>query len=312
MTGRALLLAGLAALLLWPAPRLLAAARWPLAFPAPALLLWQAIGLAAGLAAVGAGTVYALGALGDSLPRALVAAWHTAPADWPLDAPRWTSLVASALLAGYLLAVAVTVTARTLRTRRRHRQLLDLAADPLPVLPHGHVLDSPTAMAYCLPGLRPRLVVTTAALTELSPTQLRAVVAHEQAHLRQRHDLVVLPFVAWSAALPFLPGTRAARATVALLVEMLADDHARARVGVEPLAGAVRHVGAAAAPDGAPGAVGASGGGESGGGASGGGSAQLLRLHRLATPHASPPALAWLGACAALALIALPTAMLLL
>ena len=32
-----------------------------------------------------------------------------------------------------------------------------------------------------------------------------AVVAHKRAHLNQRHDLVVLPFVAWQTALPFLP-----------------------------------------------------------------------------------------------------------
>jgi hypothetical protein len=59
---------------------------------------------------------------------------------------------------------------------------------------------------------------------------------------------VLLPFAAWHAALPFLPATRTARAAVALLVEALADDTARARVGDAPLADALHTVALAQAP----------------------------------------------------------------
>jgi Zn-dependent protease with chaperone function len=222
VTAPALL--ALAAVLLWPVPALLARSRGALRHPAPALIAWQVIGLASGLALIGAGVAYGL------------------------NGPLWMIGVAG-VFAAYLLGVAVRVTVRTLRWRRRHRAVLDLVGTPWPALPGGRLLDSNTAMAYCLPGRRPRLVVTSAALRGLSPQALEAVVAHESAHLLQRHDLVVLPFVAWQTALPFLPGARTARVAVALLVEALADDAARSRVGAEPLGEALRAVGLSGSAD---------------------------------------------------------------
>ncbi len=50
------------------------------------------------------------------------------------------------------------------------------------------------------------------------------MLAHERAHLRERHDLVVLPFVAWGATAPFVRGMVCAQLAVAALVEMRADD----------------------------------------------------------------------------------------
>src|SRR6478672_8344660 len=47
-----------------PVSRLLARARWPGRDPVGALLLWQAIGLAGGLALPGAGLIYGLSPLG--------------------------------------------------------------------------------------------------------------------------------------------------------------------------------------------------------------------------------------------------------
>ena len=226
MTALALVLVTVA--LVWPAPALLARSRFALRHPAWGLVAWQAIGLASGLSAVGAGLVYG----------------------W--DSPLWTGRVALAgalLLAGYLLAVALVIAVRTVWHRRRHRRLLDLVSRPLPALPGGRLLDSPRATAYCLPGLRSRLVVTSGAVDALSPPALAAVVAHESAHLSQRHDLVVLPFVAWHTALPFLPSARTARAAVALLVEAMADDAARARIGDRPLAEALAAVALAGSAD---------------------------------------------------------------
>lgn len=61
----------------------------------------------------------------------------------------------------------------------------------------------------------------------LTPEELRAVVAHERAHARGRHDLVLLPFVALRAAVPWVRAVRTAREAVPVLLEMLADDRAR-------------------------------------------------------------------------------------
>lgn len=216
----ALLLAGLAVALAWPAPYALARSRTALRHPVAALLAWQAIGAGAGLAAIGAG----LAAGGP---------------------------VAAAPVAAYLLGMSAWVTVRTLARRRSHRDLLDLVGTPMPSLPGGRLVVSGTPVAYCLPGRRPRLVLTSAVLASLAPAALDAVVAHERAHLSQRHHLVLLPFAAWAAALPFLPAARTARASVALLVEALADDTARARVGVAPLMDALHTVSLAQEPGGA-------------------------------------------------------------
>jgi hypothetical protein len=89
-------------------------------------------------------------------------------------------------------------------------------------------VDYPSAAAYCLPGLRSRsrIVVSVGALELLGRGELAAVLAHERAHLRERHDLVLLPFTALRRAFPKSATCNAAQGAVALLVEMLADDRA--------------------------------------------------------------------------------------
>ena len=54
------------------------------------------------------------------------------------------------------------------------------------------------------------------------------MLAHERAHARERHDLVLLPFTALCRAFPWSGSAQRAYAAVALLIEMLADDHALA------------------------------------------------------------------------------------
>src|SRR5439155_955967 len=85
-----------------------------------------------------------------------------------------------------------------LLARRRHRVLLSLLAHGDPKVPGALVVDSPAAAAYCVPGLRSRIVISAGALALLDAAELAAVLAHERAHVRARHDLV-LPLV-WSTA----------------------------------------------------------------------------------------------------------------
>ncbi|GAA2778767.1 M56 family metallopeptidase [Nonomuraea dietziae] len=89
------------------------------------------------------------------------------------------------------------------------------------------MLDHPGAAAYCVPGLRSHVVVSSGTLALLSHDELTAVLAHESAHVRERHDLVLLPFGALRRALPWSKVVRDAQAQVELLVEMAADDRAR-------------------------------------------------------------------------------------
>jgi hypothetical protein len=87
-------------------------------------------------------------------------------------------------------------------------------------------VDHPAAAAYCLPGIRSKIVVSVGTLDLLAPTELAAVLAHERAHVRARHDLVLIPFTSLRRTFPRSRVIARAHWTVALLIEMMADDHA--------------------------------------------------------------------------------------
>jgi Zn-dependent protease with chaperone function len=244
VTTTALALLALGVLLAEPVSSALAAARWPARDPVGALVLWQAVGLAGGLALLGAGVVAGLAPLGDSLPAALAAL----PDIGVLGTVHWVVLTATALVAARLLGVLALLSARTLRARRRHRAHRATGYPTRRAARGARVLDHSLPVAYCLPGLgRWRLVVSAGALAELPPGELAAVLAHERAHLAERHDLVVLPFVAWGATAPSVPGMVRAQVAVAALIEMRADDVARKHAGPGALAAALHTVHGSAA-----------------------------------------------------------------
>jgi Zn-dependent protease with chaperone function len=111
------------------------------------------------------------------------------------------------------------------------------------------ILEHPVAVAYCVPGVRhARVVVSRGLLTTLGPQELHAVLAHEDAHVTGRHDLVIQPFIAWQQTFPFLRPARDATAAVSLLVEMLADDAAARRTSGAELARALARLGVTRAP----------------------------------------------------------------
>jgi Zn-dependent protease with chaperone function len=217
-------------------------ANWPRRSPAAAILLWQALGLAGGLAAVGA--LVSLGLPGDHLGVAhsllhLRTVFPGAAFRFPvafdmvsalptlLLAFRITCLAAGLALLASLCWVLIAASAAALHARRRQRVLLALLAHGDPKAPGALVVDYPTAAAYCLPGLRSRIVVLSVGTLELlGRGELAAVLAHERAHLRERHDLVLLPFTALRRAFPRSVMCAEAHRAVALLVEMLADDRA--------------------------------------------------------------------------------------
>ena len=203
-------------------PPLLARAAWPSRSPGLALLLWQAAGLAGGLLTLSLLVTVALAPLGRTQLDALQHLSQAGALTWVFG------LLAAAVLAR-LLGVLVTSTWQTVRARRRNRVLVDLVGERNLLLRGTSVVDHDVPVAYCLPGLHPRLVLSRGVLSLLSYDELRAVLSHERAHLTQRHDLVVLPFVALGATFPALPAVRTARAEVGLLVELLADDRAARR-----------------------------------------------------------------------------------
>jgi len=212
-------------------------ASWPRRSPAAAILLWQALGLAGGLAAVGA--LLAVGVGGQGTQRAGVLGGLTtmarrlASGHWidPHQPPAVTAVRVTALTAGLALltvlcVVLVMAFAAAIGARRRQRELLALLAHGDPKAPGALVVDYPAAAAYCLPGIRSKIVVSAGTLDLLAPAELAAVLAHERAHLRARHDLVLIPFTSLRRAFPRSRVIAEAYQTVALLVEMMADDRA--------------------------------------------------------------------------------------
>lgn len=229
MVVTAVALAVMSILLADPIPRWLSKAHWTWRDPVGGLILWQSIGLAAGLSLCGCFLVLGLGDLGPSLPGGLIAFWRDVADGDPLrgiSAADAACLLIAAALASRLIWALLRSIRRVLVVRRSQRDALDVLATPWPNDAGVLVLDHPSAVAYCLPGNKSRLVISSGATECLSQDELDAVLTHERAHLSHRHDLVVLPFVAWGAALPFSVGVRRAQANVALLVEMMADDAA--------------------------------------------------------------------------------------
>jgi Zn-dependent protease with chaperone function len=278
----AIALAGLALALAWPVPTMLAGATWTRSAPRAALVLWQAVGLAGGLAGIGAGLALGVAPLGRDPLAGLRVLAAQLPAGRPpagLGPLNLLGLAWALLVGGWLSAALACSLAVTLRSRACHRRMVDLVARPHPAVadPAARVLDHPAAVAYCLPGvLHPRVVLSAGVLRLLSGRELACVLAHERVHLHARHDLVVLPFAALAAALRWLPWPRQARDAVAALVEMLADDQACRNHDRRVLAAALVRVGTAE-----PLPAGALPAGEH---------AVVARVRRLLEPATPPPA----------------------
>ena len=329
----AVLLLGAVAIGCVPAAHLLASASWPRRSPAVAIALWQAIGLGWGVATVGALAGFGaagldgragigLSSVAGTATRAaslLLGTDSAATRRWDvLTGLRVLSLTAGILLLALLCWILVAAVTAVLRARHRQRALLGLLAHDDPKVPGALVVDHPAAAAYCVPGLRSAIVISAGALDLLDQAELAAVLAHERAHLRARHDLVLLPFTALLRAFRWCEIAQEANREVALLVEMMADDRARRLLPAKELATALLRVGASGGGTAPTGALAVAGGSATAAPAWTGSTARLdcelaARVTRLLRP---PPGLSviavmLLGAIAALLVIAPAVALLL-
>jgi Zn-dependent protease with chaperone function len=295
------LLAGVAMLAV-AAATMLSTATWPRRAPGAAILLWQALGLGWGLAAVGALAALAArpehtGVAGGVFAFAVSTVTRPAdPGGQPvlLETFRLVALGLSAALLALLCWVLAAACAAVLRTRRRHRALLALLGRGDPKVPGALVVDHPGAAAYCVPGLRSRIVISAGTLDLLDQAELAAVLAHERAHVRERHDLVLLPFTALCRAFPRCGVASQAYRCVALLVEMLADDRARQARPARELATALLRFGVAGAQAAPSGALAASPADQG---------EVAARVARLLEPQPGLSRLVWVGVCCSAALL---------
>jgi beta-lactamase regulating signal transducer with metallopeptidase domain len=222
-----LLLLGYAVVLVTAGATVLRRARWTRRAPRLAIVAWYVLSVSA----VGAVLLAALGIAVDAA-REGPARPCDAPATWSCSptAAGAPALVALAVALLLVLRVAWCVSRVYAAARgRRHQQLdalavLGRADDRLGVTVVEHTVPA----AYCLPG---RVVVTTAALDALDDEGLTAVIAHERAHLRQRHHLLRMTAQALAEAFPHVPGFAVARDEIGRLAELAADDSAARRSG---------------------------------------------------------------------------------
>ncbi|OXM69547.1 M56 family metallopeptidase [Amycolatopsis vastitatis] len=205
-------------------------APWTRRRPRLAVVLWQVTALTI-VVSFGGGLL----ALGLAPYRqGIVPGMRSFVAD-PGNLPQVLAVAAGLAVGGWLLVHQVRSSVRVARQRARHRDLLALVARGDRVLE----LDHPAVVAYCLPGRDPRVVVSAGTRRLLSRDELDAVLAHEQAHLRERHHLVLSPFTALAQLFPRWRALGRVTAAVGLLTEMCADDYAARRHGSQPLIGAL-------------------------------------------------------------------------
>jgi Zn-dependent protease with chaperone function len=186
-----------------------------------------------------------------------------------------------AAVAGMLLGAAVVLRAswhvacglaRARRGHRTHAAFLAAAGRPDQAL-DAVILDDDAPAVYCLPRGRRRVVVSTGALSRLGPGQMQAVLAHERAHLRGHHHLMLAVAAALARAFPPIPLLARAAAELAVLAEMSADDAAARRHHAADLAAAL---------------VTLAGAGSRATALTAGGPAAIARIQRLLAPPPQP------------------------
>jgi Zn-dependent protease with chaperone function len=222
-----LLVLGYAVVLATVGTALLRRAGWARRAPRLAILAWYALSASIIGSVLLAALTIALDATrgGVSRPCDAPGGWSCSPAAGGVPA-------IAALLVALIVALRViwclTRVYAAARGQRRHQ------LDALAVLGRADarlgvtVVEHAAPAAYCLPG---RVVVTTAALNALDDEGLAAVIAHERAHLRQRHHLMRMTAQALAEAFPYLRAFQIARDEIGGLAELAADDAAAKRTG---------------------------------------------------------------------------------
>lgn len=248
-------LTGLAAgtLIRRAAPALMRAPRVAVAALIGVLAVWLA-----GLAAFGPMLAWALAAPTGFLPgntgeicqRCLTAA-NPLPSDMSFN---------SVIPAGILLALPVVLLSAMLigglryrRQQQHQRRQLEsalrlgarrtrLAGQRVTVIPH----TQPTAFAVS--DRRWGIVVSTELVRLLNQDEMTAVIAHEAAHVRQRHHLIVGLLQGLLAPLRWVPLVANITAAIPHYLEMAADNAARQCSGTDVVASALLKMGEKGGP----------------------------------------------------------------
>lgn len=225
-------LLGVAAAVIFLAPRVLVDRSWVYRSPVLGLTAWYA-------ALFSVTSAMALATLSLAIPwprtiEALCAVWS-----WCVDALSGEYGLLGHVAGGLTVGLALLAAARVVFVvvlagravageRRRHRDAVTMVGQHSPRL-GVTVLEHTGAAAYLVPGRSRRIVVTSGALALLSEGELAAVVAHERAHASGRHHVLLDGARLLEQALPRIALFTTAREQIARLVEMRADEVAGVR-----------------------------------------------------------------------------------
>lgn len=116
---------------------------------------------------------------------------------------------------------------------------------------HGYdvsVVESDHPFALTFPARHGGIVLSTGAVRVLDEEELAAVLAHERAHLRQRHHSISAAVAGVAVFLRWVPLVAAAEEALPNYLEIAAYDRARRRAGTPALVGALLKLGEQAYP----------------------------------------------------------------
>ncbi|MFD3925710.1 M48 family metalloprotease [Streptomyces sp. NPDC058614] len=177
----------------------------------------------------------------------------------PLQTPSDYLVLPAAVVATGVLTLSAWTLVRSAFRQTRAFRTARKQADRRPAAGDLCVVDSPHPDAYALPGRPHRIVVTTAMLRSLGPSEREALFAHERAHNRAGHHYFL---AAAELAAHCHPALRGARDTIRFAAERAADEAAATAIGDRRLiataiarAALAGHASQSARPDFAPAAT---------------------------------------------------------
>jgi Zn-dependent protease with chaperone function len=225
VTGVVLIVLALAVVAV--APRILTRSAWTIDRPRTALASWS-------LAVV-------LGTLGFVVGITLVVTANRPVTDPSAlgGSPSHGLNIGVAVLA--VLAFVIAVRVRPGSEHRAVREAMRSGAAPHREIDGTlvAVVEAEHALACAVPGRSGGVLVSSGLADRLRTDELEAVVAHERAHLHQRHAAVVAVAESIERAVPWIPGARAMARSTRVLVEFAADDAAARRIGRDAVRRAV-------------------------------------------------------------------------
>lgn len=229
---------------IFASPLLLGRGHWRISRPRLCLGLWFALFIS--------GLVSAVLAIGLAIAVGIEAHIAAAGSDWLVPTGGTVLAWVSLGLAGGLFSLVGTKVGAMIISERQLRadfnRLISTASyrqESIAGL-SVHYISSPRPLACGLRGRTAEIVVSSGLTDRLSPAELRAIIEHERAHLRGRHDLATRLAALSCACLPSLIASRELHRATQLLIELIADDAAARHCGRTVTASALTKLSVAA------------------------------------------------------------------